>query len=143
MYEEAIGVLSFAGDESGAVRVRGKAALSAITLGELEKASGLLQATMEAITDQSPQAVVARTYYQISQLHWHSARHGDALEAAEKALEASLSSEDVSEKSHAYKALALACHSLGDWQKGIEYELLRDQLGASGFDTDEAFDAHL
>jgi hypothetical protein len=61
MYEEAIGVLSFAGDESGAVRVRGKAALSAITLGELEKASGLLQATMEAITDQSPQAVVART----------------------------------------------------------------------------------
>ena len=143
MYEEAIGVLSFAGDESGAVRVRGKAALSAITLGELEKASGLLQATMEAITDQSPQTVVARTYYQISQLHWHSARHGDALEAAEKALEASLSSEDVSEKSHAYEALALACHSLGDWQKGIEYELLRDQLGASGFDTDEAFDAHL
>ena len=82
-------------------------------------------------------------YYQLSQLHWHSARHGDALEAAEKALEASLSSEDVSEKSHAYEALALACHSLGDWQKGIEYELLRDQLGASGFDTDEAFDAHL
>ena len=33
--------------------------------------------------------------------------------------------------------------SLGDWKMGIEYELRRSALGDSGFDVDEAFDAHL
>jgi len=44
---------------------------------------------------------------------------------------------------NAYEVLALACHSLGDWQKGVEYELSRHALAVPGFDVDEAFDAHL
>ena len=39
--------------------------------------------------------------------------------------------------------MALACHSLGDWQRGVELELERQALGVPGFNTDEAFEAHL
>lgn len=102
-----------------------------------------MQAVSETTKEESPQLVIARTYYQLSQLHWHSSRHAEALEAAQKSLDAAVSSGDIKERSHAYETLALACHSLGDWQKGIEYELRRDVLAESGVDTDEAFDAHL
>ena len=142
-YEEATQYLSIQGDDAGVVRVRGKAALSAITAGDLGKATSLMQAVLEATKEESPQHVIARTYYQLSQLHWHSSRHADALEAAKKALDAAVASGDIKERSHAYETLALACHSLGDWQMGIEYELRRNELTESGFDTDEAFDAHL
>jgi predicted ATPase len=143
LYEEASQLLSNKDDNSREVRVRGKAALSAITAGDLEKATSLLQATLETVSEDWSELAVAHTYYELSQLHWHSSRHGDALEAAQQSLEAALASGDVKEESHAYEAMALACHSLGDWQMGIEYELRRSALGDSGFDVDEAFDAHL
>ena len=72
----------------GVVRARGKAALSAITAGDLVKATTLMQAALEATKEESPQFVIARTYYQLAQLHWHSSRHSEALEAAKKALDA-------------------------------------------------------
>jgi tetratricopeptide (TPR) repeat protein len=143
LYEEAALVLADGGDGAGEERARGKAALSAITVGDLGKASGLIQKTLGTMTVDSPKRAISNTYYQLSQLHWHSAQHGEALAAAEKALDAALSSGDVEEETHAYEALALTCHSRGDWQMGIEYELKRDALGVAGFDSDEALDAHL
>ena len=143
LYEEASQVLSGTDDEEGEIRARGKSALSAITAGDLGKASSLLQATLETVNEQRPQFAVAHTYYELSQLHWHSSRHREALEAAQRSLEAALASGVIKEESHAYEAMALACHSLGDWQLGIEYELRRSALGESGFDVEEAFDAHL
>lgn len=143
LYEQALALYSAAGDGQAAIHVRGKAALGHITRGDVEGATAHLQATLHEMSDRSPQNVVSRTYYLLAQLHWHNAQHHEALEAAEKALLAAESSGDVGQRAQAYEVMALACHSLGDWQKGVEYELRRQALGVEGFDIDEAFDAHL
>ncbi|MEX0761018.1 MAG: AAA family ATPase [Dehalococcoidia bacterium] len=144
LYEEALERSLAADDLQAAGRIRGKAALNAMTAGKLDQASDLLHKAMETVGETYPaEVVVASTYYQLAQLHWHSARHNEALEAAEKALELAHSAGDEKAQAHAYEVMALACHSLGDWQKGIEYELNRSEMGVSGFDTDQAFDAHL
>jgi adenylate cyclase len=143
LYARAMHLLTGDGDETGAGRVRAKAALSAITGGDVDEAGELLRATLEAMNERWPHLVVARTYYALAQLRWHSAEHKEALEAAELALRAAQSSEDPHARAQAYEVMALACHSLGDWQKGIEYELQRNALGLTGFDTEEAFDTHL
>lgn len=109
----------------------------------MDAASAHLAATLRDMSERSPRTVVSRTYYLLAQLHWHDARHREALAAAEQALRAADSSGDLAQKARAYEAMVLACHSLGDWQKGVEYEKSRQALGLEGFDTDEAFDAHL
>jgi tetratricopeptide (TPR) repeat protein len=77
-------------------------------------------------------------------LRWHKGRYVEALDAAERALAAARISGDLRERSQAYEVLALACHALGDWQRGVGYELQRQQLAVEdGFDVDEAFEAHL
>jgi predicted ATPase len=144
LFEEACAALiAAAADAYEVVRVRGKAALAQIAAGHVPRAAELMQDTLRAVTEQSPHLVVARTYYILAQLHWHSAQYGEALTAAEQAFRAAVASGDAAQRAHAYEVLALACHSLGDWQKGVECELQRHALGVGGFDTDEAFDAHL
>jgi hypothetical protein len=39
--------------------------------------------------------------------------------------------------------LALACHSLGEWQQGLNFEQQRSTLIGPNLDVTEAFDAHL
>jgi hypothetical protein len=39
--------------------------------------------------------------------------------------------------------LALACHSLGEWQTGIAYEQQRAALAGPALDVTDAFDVHL
>ena len=39
--------------------------------------------------------------------------------------------------------LALAAHSLGDWQQGLKFEEQRSALAGPGLDVTEAFDVHL
>jgi DNA-binding SARP family transcriptional activator len=143
LFEETCTLLAGAGQDEHVVRVQGKTALAQIAAGNVHRAGELLQTMLQALTEQSPQMVVARTYYILAQLHWHSAEYREALQAAEKAFQAAQSSGDAAEQAHAYEVLALACHSLGEWQKGVECELNRHRLGVPGFDTEEAFDAHL
>ncbi len=143
LFEEAASILQRAGEADGAARARGKAALGHIILGNAGEAQRHIEQTLDALTEQSPQHVVSRTYYLLAQLHWHSGQNTDALEAAKQALLAAREGQDPRQQAQAYEVLALACHSLGDWKQGIEYELSRQALGMSGFDTDEAFDAHL
>ena len=40
-----------------------------------------------------------------------------------------------------YEMLALACHSLGEWKQGREYEERRGRIGT--LDVASAFDVHL
>lgn len=142
LYKEAMRVLEPI-DAGAAIKARGKAALAAINAEQVAEGGDLLQSILASISPDSPDQSLSRTYLLLSQLEWHSAQHEGALEAAEKALQAALSSGDQAEAARAYEALALSCHSLGDWQKGIEYELNRAATGVPGFDSDTAFDAHL
>lgn len=144
LYEEAATLLEAAGDAQAAMQVRGKAVLSHILGGEVAAAARLLEATEAAIGAQWEDYLTARTYYLLAQLRWHNGRYVEALDAAERALAAARSSGDLQERSQAYEVLALACHALGDWQRGVGYELQRQQLAVEdGFEVDEALETHL
>jgi len=43
----------------------------------------------------------------------------------------------------AFEMLALACHSLGEWQTGVQYEQQRATLVGADLDVTDAFDTHL
>ena len=143
IYEAGMAIYHGLNDYQGAFRLRGKAALSAISAGEAEKGSEHLAGMLDAMTEESPDLAVAMTYNLLAQFQWQSAKHQEALEAAEKALLAAHSSGDDEETAKVYEVLALACHSLGDWQKGIEYYMSHNELGGGGFAMDTAFDSHL
>ena len=142
LYKQAMDVLEPL-DAAAGITARGKAALAAINAERVVEGGELLQSVLANISPDMPEHSLSRTYLLLAQLQWHSAEHSGALEAAEKALEAAVSSGNKAEAARAYEALALSCHSLGDWQKGIEYELNRSESDVPGFDTDTAFDAHL
>ncbi len=142
LFKEAMDVLAPIDHESG-IRSRGKAALAAINAEKIDEGEQLLKSVLDNISPEQPEHSLSQTYLLLAQIEWHSNQNAGALEAAEKALEAALSSGDEAEAARAYEALALSCHSLGDWQKGIEYELSRSQTDVPGFNSDTAFDAHL
>ncbi len=143
LFEEASQLLGSAEMPEAAMRTLGKAALGRIVIGDVAVAAEMLSGTLDAVESEFSDDAISRTYYLLSQLHWHSGEHEEALKAAEQALAAAEMSGEEESKARAYEVMALACHSLGDWQRGVEYEMSRHAMGRSGFDTDEAFDAHL
>src|SRR5262249_13495136 len=110
--------------------------------GKAQVASDLLGGALALAVSDRPDSA-AQAYYLLAQLRWHSGQYDEALTAAEKAHLAAQASGDASHQARAYEALALACHARGDWQKGVEYELSRQQLAASGYNVDDALDVHL
>jgi DNA-binding SARP family transcriptional activator len=144
LYEDAVALWDQVADPAQAGRVRGKAVLAHILGGEVRAAGRLLDTTRAVLSAESPPLVTGRTHYLLAQLRWHSGRYADSLDAAERALSAARSSGDPQERAGAYEVLALACHALGDWQRGMAYELQRQQLAIeNGFDVDEALESHL
>jgi len=133
-----------AGDPQAALRVGGKAALGHLLRGNLTAATRLVTATQRGLGEQSPAYVTARTYYLLAQLRWHSGRYSEALAAAERSLTASVEGADVRQQAAALEILALACHALGDWRRGVSAEIRRQALAIEdGFRVDEAFEGHL
>ena len=123
-------------------RLRGKAALSRILSGDLSGGAELIGEIQRSLTAEMPAYVTARTYLLLAQLRWHSGRFTDALRAAERAV-AATSGGPAAERAHALEMLALACHALGDWRRGLDAEMARQALEVGdGFDVDEAFEGH-
>ncbi|MGH3765195.1 MAG: BTAD domain-containing putative transcriptional regulator [Pseudonocardiaceae bacterium] len=144
LYEEAVALWDQLADPAQGARVRGKAILAHILGGEIRAAGRLLDTTRAALSTESPPLVTGRTHYLLAQLRWHSGRYATSLDAAERALAAARASGDPHEQARAYEVLALACHALGDWQRGMAYELQRQALAVdNGFDVDEALESHL
>jgi hypothetical protein len=50
---------------------------------------------------------------------------------------------DPASIARAFEMLALACHSLGEWQQGLQFEDRRSALAGPSLDVTEAFDVHL
>ena len=144
LYEQALEVYQAARDPQGALRVGGKAALGQLLRGDIAAATRLVDATRRGLGEQSPAYVTARTYYLLAQLRWHSGRYAEALAAAERSLAAAIEGTDVPQQAAALEILALACHALGDWRRGVSAEVRRHSLAIEdGFRVDEAFDGHL
>jgi DNA-binding SARP family transcriptional activator len=124
------------------MRLQGKAALSRILSGDLSGGAALIGEIQRSLTTEMPAYVTSRTYLLLAQLRWHSGRFKDALDAAERAV-AATSDGPVAERAYALEMLALACHALGDWRRGLDAEMARQALDVGdGFDVDEAFEGH-
>lgn len=142
-HQEALAGLPEPPDPEVRGRLQGKVALSHIIQGNLGEATEQLQNTVRDITALRPDIGLPWVYYSLAQLRWHKSENREALEAAEAAVKAAECDRDTRQLARAYEAMALACHSLGDWQRGVEFELKRQTLAIDGYDVDAAFDAHL
>ena len=144
LYEEAAALRDQLDDRAAGARVRGKAVLAYILGGQVKTAGRMLESVRRTLSAQRPPLVTGRTFYLLAQLRWYDGRYADALDAAERALAAARTSGDPQEQASACEVLALACHALGDWRRGMDYELQRHQLAVEdGFDVDEALESHL
>ena len=85
----------------------------------------------------------AQVLYLVAQLHWHRNEYQQAFDVAQRSLAIAERVNHPEAIARAFEMLALACHSLGEWQTGIGYEQQRVALSGPGLDVTEAFDVHL
>jgi len=127
-------------ERAGALRLTG---LALVEAGQLAKAEVALTSALDTLQGQEAGSELCNVYYLFAQLRWHQERHAEAYELAEKCLREAERLDDSEAIAKGYEMLALACHSLGDWKKGTDFEQRRSQLAEGGIDVASAFDVHL
>ena len=118
-------------------------ALALIEGGQLEGAEAALDEALSAIEGADPTIELSNILYLFAQLRWHQSRHAEAFEMAENCLREAERHDDQQALAKGYEMLALACHSLGEWRKGTEFEERRQSLADGTLDVASAFDVHL
>ena len=126
------------------VRLHRYAARALITAGQSAEAEQHLQAAVEIMGDVGQASLdYAHLLYDVALWHWHNNEHQEAFETAQRNLDIAEQLSDVTARAQAYEMLALACHSLGEWQQGLNFEQQRSTLIGPNLDVTEAFDVHL
>lgn len=126
------------------VQVHRYAARALITAGQAEAAEQHLQNAMEIIADTHQASLdYANLLYDVALWHWHNNEYQEAFETAERSLDIAERLDNVPARARAYEMLALAGHSLGEWQDGLNYEQQRSTLVGPNLDVSDAFDVHL
>lgn len=144
---EALGHFQQLGDEQAVLVTRGKAAFGHLAVGEVDAATELLQThieAMERLADDAEETTGLGPTFALgllADIRWQGGQHRAALAAAERCVDVAESGGDIEQRARAYESISLACHSLGDWQRGLEFELQRGALDLRGF-TDVPLDAH-
>jgi DNA-binding SARP family transcriptional activator len=124
-------------------RLHRGAAVALITAGDTAAAEAHLRAALAEVDEHEDAADFARVLYHVAQLHWHRNEYQQAFEVAQRSLAIAEQVNDPAAVARAFEMLALACHSLGEWQSGMDYEQQRIALSGPGLDVTEAFDVHL
>jgi tetratricopeptide (TPR) repeat protein len=124
-------------------RVHRGAAVVLLTAGETGAAEAHLQAALAEIDERQDAADYAHVLYNMAQLHWHRNQHRAAFDMAQHSLGIAERLNDPASIARAFEMLALACHSLGEWQQGLQFEDRRSALAGPSLDVTEAFDVHL
>jgi predicted ATPase len=125
-------------------RIHRLAAMGLLTTGQLDDADSHLQAAHAELCDGEGNTLeFANVLYNVAQLHWHRNEYRKAFEVAQRSLAVAERTDDSAAIARAFEMLALACHSLGEWQTGINYEQQRAELAGPGLDVTDAFDVHL
>lgn len=124
-------------------RIRRSAAAVCITAGESERGAAYLSAALQDLAEEDDAAESSRIHYHLSQIAWHQERFSDAFALAQRALDLAEQAADPELIAQGYEMLALACHSLGEWQKGLAYVEKRSALVGGALDVAGAFDVHL
>lgn len=126
-------------------RIRRLAAMGLLTAGRLDEAAAHLQKALAELEGSSEEQALefANVLYNLSQLHWHRNEYQEAFDVAQRSLAVAERLNEPEAIARAFEMLALACHSLGEWQAGINYEQQRAALAGPGLDVTDAFDVHL
>jgi DNA-binding SARP family transcriptional activator len=125
------------------IRLHCSAANALITAGDMGSAETHLQLALSVVNEQIDTPEIADLFYNIALLHWHKGEYQEAFDAAQKSLEVAERINRSEAIARAFEMLALACHSLGEWQKGLLFEEKRASLVGAGLDVTDAFDVHL
>lgn len=146
-YEQAL-ALSPTGDwqpsPGDRVRVHRALARTFIAAGRMAKAEEQLLAAMTIVARPERASVDhANILYDMALWHWHNDAYEEAFAAAQQSLDIAAQLDNNRARAQAYEMLALACHSLGEWQQGLNFEQQRSTLIGANLDVTEAFDAHL
>jgi tetratricopeptide (TPR) repeat protein len=102
-----------------------------------------LRLALSEVNEQMDTVEFAYLMYTMAQLHWHKGEYQQALNAAQKSLEIAQRLNKPNAIARAFEMLALAYHSLGEWQKGLVFEEKRAVLAGPALDVSDAFDVHL
>lgn len=125
------------------VRLHCLAAMTLITAGNIEGAESHLQQALLEVNEQADTPEIADLLYNVAQLHWHKGEYQEAYDAAQKSLDMAERINKPEAIARAFEMIALACHSLGEWQKGLDFEEKRTLLAGPSLDVTDAFDVHL
>jgi len=125
------------------VRLHCSAANALITAGDIGSAETHLQLALSVANEQIDTPEIADLFYNVALLHWHKGEYQEAFDAAQKSLGVAERINRSEAVARAFEMLALACHSLGEWQKGLLFEEKRASLAGAGLDVTDAFDVHL
>ncbi len=145
-FEQAIALPPIEGWHSARrdrVRLHRGSVVALITAGDPVPAEAHLRDALAEIDEQEDAAEYAHLLYNVAQFHWHRGEYREAFDAAQKSLGVAEHLNEPVAIARAFEMLALACHSLGEWQTGIQYEQQRASLAGPGLDVTEAFDVHL
>lgn len=124
-------------------RLHAGAAMALLTVGDTSAAEPHLNAAEALIDEENYASEYADILYNVAQLHWHRNQYEAAFEAAQRSLRIAEKLDDAGLVARAFEMLALACHSLGEWQLGLDFEEKRSALVGPELDVSDAFDAHL
>lgn len=125
-------------------RIRRLAAVGLLTAGRLDEAAQHLEKALAELEGSGNSGLeFANVLYNVAQLHWHRNEYREAFEVAQRSLAVAEWLNDPPAIARAFEMLALACHSLGEWQTGMRYEQKRAALAGPGLDVTDAFDVHL
>ena len=125
-------------------RLRRLAALTLLTAGHLEEAGQHLQdARVELEAADKGGLELANVLYNTAQVHWHQNEYQKAFDVAQQSLAIAERLDDPGATARSFEMLALACHSLGEWQQGLGFEEQRLALEGPGLEVSDAFDVHL
>ncbi|HLF73576.1 MAG TPA: AAA family ATPase [Anaerolineales bacterium] len=145
-FERAIGLPEADGWTSAPhdrLRMHRTAAATLITAGDIQSAEAHLRTALSEVDEQADDPEIAHLLYSLAQLHWHKGEYQQAFEAAQKSLGIAERFNIPDAVARAFEMLALACHSLGEWQQGLVFEEKRALLAGPGLDVTDAFDVHL
>jgi tetratricopeptide (TPR) repeat protein len=125
------------------VRLNLLAIKALLTVGDTELAETYLDRALSEINEQTDSPETADFMYSLSQVHWHKGEYQEAFDAAQQSLRIAEHIDKPEYIAHAFEMLALACHSLGEWQRGLVFEEQRTMIAGTALDVAGAFDVHL
>lgn len=124
-------------------RLHRGSAVAFITAGRVDEAEQHLRAALAGINEREDAPEFAQALYNLAQFHWHRNEYRESFDAAQRSLAVAERCNDPVAIARAFEMLALACHSLGEWQQGLQFEEQRRQVGGTALDVTDAFDVHL